>query len=191
MKFLFTGLLMCSLFTVNAQPSFRFLEEYIDFRVTGQRFSVNGIYTFSNASDRSVRQQIRFPFPMPADSVHIRRIFHLEEARQMVYRSDSSGVVFELSVAAHDTISINIAYDQPLVKKNIYILTTTASWHQPLKKARYALEIDDPGRLNGFSWPPDSTGNVIYFWRKKDFNPEKNFIVWLKKGLTKQKKDDS
>ena len=78
-----------------------------------------------------------------------------------------------------DTVYINIAYTQTLLKNNVYILRSTKSWGKPLQKAQYALTVHDSLSIESISYPTDSQKDNVYYWEKQNFLPSKDFEVML------------
>jgi hypothetical protein len=53
-----------------------------------------------------------------------------------------------------------------------------------LKKAEYTFETEKTRKIISFSYPPDKssfTDKLKYYWSRKDFMPEKDFMVMLRK----------
>jgi hypothetical protein len=187
-KKLLIGLIICfctGSMAVKAQNQVSFFEEHIDFALDKRYFTINGIYSFSNSTDRIVRQKIIFPFAKNGATVDSIRIFDLNKQRTLLHRQIKDAVVFDISVLPNDTLDVNIFYRQTRLPKNIYIITSTKVWGKPLKKAFYSLTLPRGEKATGFSYKPDSTsinkhGNV-YFWRKSDFLPDNEFEFEVRK----------
>jgi hypothetical protein len=163
-----------------AQKSLGFIGERIDFAINCDRFSVNGIYYFSNNSDQEINQPILFPFSKNTDSITVTRVFNLTYSENLSFQKLDNAVVFKVLVLPKDTVIVNIAYSQTTVKENIYILESTQTWGKALKRADYSLTFEPSIQIDSFSLKPDSlTGNVFY-WNKQEFYPKENFKVWIK-----------
>jgi L-2-hydroxyglutarate oxidase LhgO len=160
--FLFYFALFC--FQTQEQPPVSFTEEYIEFRLRETTFTVNGIYYFVNNTAHMVSKEINYPFPVPMSDIDSVHVFDIEQGRFLGFEKLQQGV--------KDTVK--------------YILTTTKNWGEPLKKAEYTFETEQYRKIRSFSYPPDKTSNhsdqQMYFWRKKDFLPEKDFIVIFRKN---------
>lgn len=163
-----------------AQQKLEFIGEKIDFAINSDRFSVNGIYYFSNSSEQEIKQTILFPFSKNTDSVIVKRVFNLTYSDNLSFQELNNAVAFKLLVLPNDTVKVNIAYSQNTVKENIYILESTQTWGQALKKADYSLTFDTSVEIDSLSYEPDSLDNNVYYWKREDFYPNENFKVWIK-----------
>jgi len=166
-------------FSVFAQREVSFIEEYIDFSIGKSGFETNGIYVFANNGDKEVQMEIRFPFALGMDSIDVQRVYNLSYNKTMPYRSLNKSISFMLELAARDTVYVNIAYTQTLLKNNVYILRSTQAWGKPLQKAQYSLTVHDSLSIENFSYPPDSQEDNVYHWEKYDFLPTEDFEVTI------------
>jgi len=166
-------------FSLYGQRSVSFIEEYIDFLVGKSGFETNGIYVFTNNTDKLIRQEIRFPFALGIDSIEVLRVYHISYNKNLPFRTMSKSISFPLEVEARDTVYINIAYTQTLLKNNVYILRSTQAWGQPLQKAKYSLTVHDSLTIESISYQPDSQKDNIYYWEKYNFLPTEDFEVML------------
>ena len=180
MKLVLTYLILLIPAMTNAQQKTNFIEEFIDFELNNELFRINGIYVFSNSSDREVQNQIIFPFACITDSIEIVRVYNMSTGENVNYNFIDRGISFRIELNPSDTVSINIAYNQKLKKENIYILKSTASWKEPLKLAKYTLSVSGSVVVDSISYMPESVNNGLYLWTKKDFIPENDFIIWIK-----------
>lgn len=163
-----------------AQNKLEFFGEKIDFTVNSDRFLVNGIYYFSNNSEQEIRQKILFPFSKNTDSIVVKRIYNLTYSENLSFQNLDHAVAFEVLILPKDTIKVNIAYSQKTVTENIYILESTQTWGQALKRADYSLAFDSSVQIDSLSLKPDFLDNNIYYWKRQDFYPIENFKVWIK-----------
>lgn len=163
-----------------AQQKIEFIGERIDFAINSDRFSINGIYYFSNSSEQEIKQTILFPFSKNTDSVSVKRVYNLTYSENLSFQELENAVAFKILVLPKDTVKINIAYSQNTVKENIYILESTQTWGQALKRADYSLNYDTSVQIDKLSIKPDSLENNVYYWKRKDFYPNENFKVWIK-----------
>lgn len=163
------------------QSPVSFLSEYIDFRIEGDYFSVNGIYLLANFNEKPVYAGIIFPFALPADMVDSIGVMNLTEARKIAFKKRQRDIFFSLSIGPRDSVAVHLYYRQPLVAKNVYVLSTTGTWGTPLEKAVYTLTTDKDLFIRSFSFSPDSsvtdTLYKTYFWNKTDFLPQADFEV--------------
>lgn len=165
---------------IYAQQKLEFIGEGIDFAINSNRFSINGIYYFSNNTDQEIRQTILFPFSKNTDSITVKRVYNLTYSENVSFQEFENAVAFKVLVLPKDTVKINIAYSQNTVKENIYILESTKTWGQALKIANYSLTFDTSVQIDSLSLTPDSLINNVYLWNKQDFYPNENFKVWIK-----------
>ena len=171
--------IFCNLFGIYAQREMSFVEEYIDFEINAERFLVNGVYLFHNNTNRAIVQKITFPFGISTDSVTINRVWDLTNGESIDYKVLKESIAFSIKLNPEESFALNIVYDQPVRKENKYILRSTQAWGEALKVATYSLSVKD-SYVNQFSYSPDFIKENIYYWQKKDFLPEEDFIVILK-----------
>lgn len=162
--------------SVKSQGSISFLEEYIDFEIDEKYFSINGIYTFTNAGSKVAIQHISFPFAKNTLDIDSIRVFNLNLMQPVDFKVYEKSIFFIVEVFPHDTLEINIFYRQKVERTNQYIITTTKSWGNALRKAIYTLTVSPVIKIESFSYPPDLQKrigeNSFYFWEKKEFDPD-------------------
>jgi hypothetical protein len=163
-----------------AQNNIQFNGERIDFKINKDRFFINGIYYFSNNSEKEIKQTILFPFSQSADSLVVKRVYNLTYNENISFQNLNDAIAFKLLVLPKDSVKINIAYSQSTDKKNIYILESTQTWGKALERANYSLTTDSNVQIDSLSLKPDSLVNDIYYWEKHDFYPNENFQIWIK-----------
>ncbi|HNS30561.1 MAG TPA: hypothetical protein PKL52_08525 [Tenuifilaceae bacterium] len=163
-----------------AQQKLEFIGENIDFNIDGNRFSINGIYYFVNGSDHEVWKTILFPFAQNTDSAVVKRVYNLTYSENLSYHPLNNAITFKMRILSRDTVMVNIAYSQKTVKENTYILESTQTWGQALKRANYSLTVDTSVQIDSLSLKPDGVNNHVYFWSKQDFYPTEDFIVWIR-----------
>lgn len=163
-----------------AQHSLQFIGEKIDFAINKERFSINGIYCFSNKTTAEIKQTILFPFSEDADSLIVKRIYNLTYLKSIDYQILNNAVYFKIIIPPEDTLRVNIAYSQKTEEENVYVLESTQSWGQPLIQADYSLVCDESVQIDSISLEPDSLINNVYYWTKQNFFPDDNFKVWIK-----------
>lgn len=166
---------------IQAEKPVSFTSEYIDFIIDNKYFSVNGIYNFRNNTGKAINHDILFPFASDVSLIDSIEITDLKNRHSLPYKKLRKEVLFNLPIAAHDSTGIKVYYRQKKERRNIYILTSTQSWGEPLKKAFYSLTTDiDPG-VNFFSIEPDysitDSIHKIYFWEKSNFLPQTDLEI--------------
>jgi len=178
-------LIACMVSIVQAQHPVSFFEEHIDFVIDSACFSINGIYSFRNASDKPVNQHIIFPFADKTSGIDSIRIVNLNTLKKIPFIRLESSVSFEFEIPPKDTIDLNIFYRQKAAAKNTYIITSTQTWGKPLETAVYTLTTEKNLRIKSFSYSPDSSktnqGKILYKWEKHQFMPVKDFEITIGK----------
>jgi len=174
--------------TVNlsafTQGKISFIEEYIDFELDSTYFSINGLYSFYNPTDKEINQPIIFPFAVETNQIDSIRITNLNDfSKVKVHRLEKS-ISFFVNMLPLDTTVVNIFYRQKTAKNNTYIITSTQTWKQPLKKAVYTLTTSLFIDENYFSYPFVSkeiaNEKSIFRWEEKDFMPDREFEIVIK-----------
>jgi hypothetical protein len=186
MSLLFLSFLSMFFLQTQEKPPVSFTEEYIEFRLKKTTFTVNGNYFFVNHSANIVSKEITYPFPVPLSDIDSIHIFDNVQGRYVEFKKLPKQITFRITIPPKDTVRLNIFYKQKGVKDTVkYILTTTKNWGEPLKKAEYTFETEKARKILSFSYPPDNTStsgiHQKYFWSRKDFMPETDFIVILRK----------
>lgn len=165
--------------------SLEFYREDLDFEIKDRYIIVEGVYYFSNVSNKEIHQALIYPFPVndslygEVDTIAVVDIGG--DMKDHIIRKSKNAVLFSINLAAYETIKFRIYYKQKLLKKQAeYILTTTAYWHQPLEQANYILTVPDKIKITSFSYQPDSSmigeNKKFYYWNKKNFMPDKNMV---------------
>ena len=188
MIFLFAVILGLIPFPQTGNSSLHFSEEYIEFRLDKNIFTVNGDYLFVNPGNRVISKTIMYPFPVDIsliDSVHV---FNKQSGTFLPLKKERRDVRFNILLAPRDSLKLNIFYrHQQRSDTLIYILTTTKNWRQALRKAEYSFESDPEVSIKSFSYKPDKIsggqGHKRYFWIRHQFMPEKDFLIILNKKL--------
>jgi hypothetical protein len=186
MKILFLivlQIIFCS--NINSQIPISFSSEYIDFSIDNEYFSINGIYTFNNKTNKEVNFKILFPFGISTSQIDSIRVIDLKNFQNILYRKNEFDISFFIALLPFDSVEYNIFYRQVLSKKNVYILTTTKVWNAPLENARYCLTVIDSIKVGSLSMNPDSIKSdkniTTYYWKKQNFMPQKDFEVVISK----------
>jgi hypothetical protein len=185
MKLLFIFFTAIFLFQSRERPQVSFTEEYIEFRLRETTFTVNGNYFFVNNTPGLVSKEITYPFPVPMSDIDSVRIFNIAEGKLVQYHKSDRAVVFHLNIQPSDTMRLNIFYREKGIRDTVhYILTTTKNWGEPLQKAQYTFETERNRNIKSFSYPPDNSSRTNkaqkYSWTRKNFLPDKDFIVVFK-----------
>jgi hypothetical protein len=173
--------------TLFAQ-SFEFFKEEIVFEINPVFFIVNGDYYFRNTTSRAISPTISYPVRRadpgkPFDTI-------------MVY--DQADLANPLKLKIVDTVAIFTVHLPPNAEKMIkvtyrqrhngtdarYILLTTRFWNKALEDVRYSVVVMKNITIKHFSIAPDKSidfgDTTIYYWKRKNFMPEKDFEVQFK-----------
>jgi len=179
----FTAILFGAISNLKAQSGVLFLEEYIDFSLDSNYFSINGIYSFQNKNNRAVNQQIMFPFADKSTEIDSIRVVNLYSGEKIDFIRKDSFIYFAIYLPVNDTVDVNIFYRQKTSAKNKYIITSTQSWGEPLKTAIYTLTAEKNLKIKSFSYSPDAVkeleNSTLYTWKKHNFMPKEDFEVML------------
>ena len=186
MNLVFVCYLTLFCFQAQEKPPVSFTEEYIEFRLRKNIFTVNGNYFFVNHTANIISKEINYPFPVSLTNIDSVHIFDNIQGKFLDFKKSSKQVSFRITVPPFDTVRLNIYYRQKGIKDTVkYILTTTKNWGEPLKKAEYTFETEKARKIRSFSYPPDKTSvsdKQKYFWSRRDFMPASDFIVVFRKN---------
>jgi len=184
MKKLLPILLLFSSFSYGQQADF--FQEDITFRLSKSLFDVEGYYWFANNSDKAIFSNLFYPFPnYSGEKIDSVRLFNISSGENVNYNFEGNhGISFNLNIQPRDTVLLQIGYRQEIKSDSaLYILRSTKSWGKPLVKAEYKLIIPDSLTITEFSYLPDKTYEIqnqkIYYWKKKNFMPEKDMIFYF------------
>jgi hypothetical protein len=163
-----------------------FYAEDLNFSLTKTDFEVDGLYYFRNHSDTEVKQILFYPFPDIAkygDITFIHINIEGDSTSMLASRSDK-GSLFKVKIPARGEAVYRIKYGQKLKSNSAkYIITTTQAWNEAFELAKYSLTFPASIVIDSLSINPDSTvildGQKKYFWQRKHFMPESDFIFWI------------
>jgi len=178
-------ILSMGILPVYTQEKISFFEEHIDFELDSAYFSINGIYSFFNSTDREINQPIVFPFAVEAIQVDSVSIINLNDLSRIQFQRLKKAITFFITMPPRDTVDVNIFYKQMAADKNTYIITSTQTWKQPLEKAVYTLITSLPVDEKRFSYPFISkeviNDKILYRWEETNFMPDREFDVVIEK----------
>ena len=162
--------------------------EDLVFKLTQNQLRVDGNYYFRNQTIEPLKSRMIYPFPVDScygtvDSVSA---FNIIDQTNCIKQTGNKAAIVELLLEPMDTTVIKISYLQKLnCSKAEYILTSTHSWGKKFKVVNYKLICDTILNIDSISYIPDTmqivNNKTIYFWKKKNFMPDKNFIVYFSK----------
>lgn len=153
-------------------------------------WEVEGVYYFSNLSDRPLSTPIAFPIP---SSEGLERALindlHLIDppdsaAVKLISQSDS-GILFRLDLPARGFAALQLSYSQKLIGKQVgYILSTANSWGRPLPYCQIELFVQSGIDLIEPPFPDaqiiQGEEGSVYLWQFVDFVPEGEFVLKLR-----------
>ena len=174
------------MFVANGQ-NISFYGEDLNFHLTNETFEVDGLYYFRNNSGDEIKQMLFYPFPDIAIYGQISFIkINIEgDTTSMLATQSAKGSLFKVKVPANGKVAYRINYGQK-IKSNTakYIITTTQAWKAPFEFAKYSLSFPENISIDSVSIVPDSStiqeGEHKYFWQRKEFMPDKDFVFWFK-----------
>jgi hypothetical protein len=142
---------------------------------------IEATYYFKNASNELMSALIFYPFPIDEyhyypDSV---LVFGLD------YTKNDSGINFIMKFKPNGMETLQVFYNQKLKDNQArYIVTTTKNWKNPLKEARFIIDLPEDLNNSRFSYKPDSVIKInnrsYYYITKKNFMPDMDIIVTWK-----------
>jgi hypothetical protein len=148
--------------------------------------TTNATYHFCNVGDKEIRTQLFYSFPPNTmEQIDSLVIWNVKTIEQVPYRKGHSGVFFEISAEAYGQASYRVFFQQWLTDRYFkYILTSTETWGRALDFANFELQAPVYITIDSLSYPPDTSyvkDDIQYFfWKKKDFMPDKDFEVFFK-----------
>jgi hypothetical protein len=165
----------------------RFDSELIRISVEGDTLRVEGLYRF--AVRDSSRRAMPILYPYPVDSLLGDAWTELLECRAPGEDWETAdfrelpgcrGARWLLSPADHDTLEVRTVYRQLLhARYGRYIVTTTAGWQEPLRRARFEIRLPAGTRPSSFSHPflrRETGDDVLYVLEEVDFLPDRDIV---------------
>lgn len=163
-----------------------FVAESIDFKYTDGIFRVNGIYSFEAAGTTPSGVDLIYPLPFGPAELDTIMVFNMNKGISVPFLTNNKSIRFNIQVNPGIPLKINIAYRQRIFSDTLhYILTSTAKWGKPLRTAVYRFVCDEPDIRPRFSYPPDTVFNIqnqpVYLWKKTEFIPDQDFLIYIGK----------
>lgn len=162
----------------------QFAAEAINIRVEEDTCRLSGDYWFVNHGEASLISHLIYPFVLSDKMAfpHFISVAEVETGRPIDYAILKYGIRFPLKILPSDTVSYRVEYHQKVANKIFeYILTSTRTWHEPLKKAKFRIEIPENYRLNFVSIPYQRVmkkgERLIYVIEKNDLSPGQNLVM--------------
>ena len=163
----------------------QFYREDIVFKVSADHVITDATYQFCNLGEKDFKVPLFYPFPENTreliDSIMIK---DGKADTALPFREGRSGILFPISVKSYGQAAYRVYFQQKFIEKRFtYILTSTESWGRALEFANFELQVPAGISVDSLSYPPDSTfikNDIQYFfWKKKDFMPERDFEVFF------------
>ncbi len=180
-------IVFCSLFlTPNLFPqNLQFYREDLTFEIKNGYFRVDGIYNFCNNGNKEIQQLLFYPFPLDSLYGDVDSICATDcnvKSKDIIISKTEKGFYFKVDIDAYGVGKYKISYRQKLLKnKAEYILLTTQKWGIPFENSCYKLITPKNLNIISISYTPDSIKQLntmrVFYWSKKNFMPDKNFIV--------------
>lgn len=166
----------------------QFYQEKLDFTISENEFTVDGIYYFRNTTSDTIKQFMVYPFLQTEDlgeitSVEAITVYPLIKTPTLV-NFDQKAARLRLKILPNDTALVHIIYHQTITnQKAEYILTSTKAWNRPLEIADFTLSLPISLKVDSLSYNADSLlfrdGRLIYKFHFEDFMPDRNFCVFF------------
>jgi hypothetical protein len=164
-----------------AGPGLHFVEEDLSFNIADSIFSVRGIYYFS--SECEAPYSILYPFPNEKSmgKAYDIQIRDLEANALIDYESHLDEAFIRFKLYVDEETPVLITFKQRLYSSYAkYILLSTQSWKEPLRRVEYKLNIFDDIVITHFSIQPDSEVCLdfgrLFLWQRKNFMPDRDLI---------------
>ena len=168
--------------------SISFYQEDLAIYVNDSTCTLKGHYFLKNNTKRDLSIPIYYPIAIDEtqnypDYILLRRSC----GKEIKYQKDSKGIGFSVNIPADSIISIYIEYEQYVYSNNFeYIVESTRSWGEALKKAKIEIHLPHKFRLLKTSFSYNKVKNradgLIYIIERNNFYPDKNVIIeWERK----------
>lgn len=187
-KIFLLGYLIFLIFSAIGQ-NISFYAEDLKFSLNKTAIEVDGLYYFRNNTGNEIKQMLFYPFPDIEKYGGITFIkIHIEgDTTSMLATQSAKGSLFKVKIPANGEVAYRINYGQKLKSGEAkYIVTTTQAWKEPFEFANYSLTFPVNMMLDSVSIAPDSTaagaGFIKYFWERRNFMPDRDFIFWIGKS---------
>ena len=167
-----------------------FFREDLTFEITDDSyFCVDGEYYFRNSSMKTLKQVLFYPFPQDSIYGEIESLMVIEindPQNSKISKFNSKGAFFKVEISPQSEKIYRITYRQKMKSNQAeYILLTTQRWKEPFEEIHYQLVFPLQTKIEYISYSPDNIGVLndknVYFWEKKDFMPDRNFILKIEK----------
>lgn len=177
---LLISITFCFYFVSNKIASknrIQFVNEEICISIFDNKIQTRGVYFFKNKGIISITHQIRYPFPTDKYAVESISI----DNNEIDYIIDGKSIYFNITFEALEEKKLEIIYSEDYKEVYTYILTTTASWHQPLENAFFEIinNVNDSSLEINYSFEKIAPNKYKYY--VETFMPEQNLIININK----------
>jgi hypothetical protein len=168
------------------QGSLQFDSEEIVMDLKGGTVEVTGTYHFRVMGGRSPAQPMLYPYPQDArlgTARTLRLEYRQADNKWVPLKFDElppRGVRWHLPPVESDLLTVRTVYRQETPGTYArYIVTTTAYWGTPLRRARFEIRLPPGARDPSFSYPFRPSGPSVRVWTYEadDFLPRKDIVV--------------
>jgi hypothetical protein len=168
--------------SMRAQGPVSFDREVIRVFLSEESIRVEGTYVFTTSAPRGGRQALHYPFPV--DSLHpfpdIIAVRSGEDTLRFSRAGD--GVRFTISLPPNRETTFDVDYEQRCLQPHgCYILTTTAAWERPLKRADFEVHVPDAIRLVSSTYDMEEMrggeGGRVYTFSRTEFMPDTDLCL--------------
>jgi hypothetical protein len=165
--------------------SLHFTREVITVALGDSSAIVLGRYWFENSGAIPVRQAVFYPFA--ADSLMIDSVSVSGECCGARWCRTINGLSIPMDILPRSTAIVTVRYRESTPGRFLrYILTSTASWGEPLRKARYDVCLPRGLVLDTLSPGPAVrtavAGGTLYRIERSMFLPDQDLIVrWARR----------
>jgi len=173
---------------ITSAQNLEFYREDIVFILNENFAETDAAYHFCNVGNSDIKTVLFYPFPdNTLELINSIKIEDMITNAIIPYRKADTGIYFLIYVKAYGQSAYRVYFRQNLMDGHYkYILTTTYAWRRPLDIGNYELRMPLALALDSLSYSPDSTyvsQEIQYFiWKKKDFMPDKDFVVFFHSG---------
>lgn len=196
MKRIWLLFLLWAALGLDAQSAgFNFEGEKLDFHLrpdaeTGELiWELDGVYWFSNLSEKPLSQVIAYPVPSDSlcsevQDLSLRIVSYGDSSSVKLLNQWPQGFSFRLEAPQRRLVALRIGYHQRLQGKTArYVLMTTNSWGRALPLSEISLRVDKSLAVKSISLPgyqlESFEEDALFAWSLSDFVAETDLIVEL------------
>jgi hypothetical protein len=165
--------------TSATEDPVRFKSERVEMHLipAENKVRIVGDYTFENTTKDKQFRQIYFPFAVDAQHPYPFEI----QVQNLRFQRFRSGILFPLRLAADETQTIRISYEQKSTDDAAtYIVTSARTWNAPLDESVLVVEAPDCNLPIDISYPmtqQETDRGCHYETVLRPFWPQKEFTI--------------